>query len=171
MGALRRVTGDESPAPRSCAIVSKVPLMKLARSSISRWPAAVTIGAVGGGVAHEAASSAAKTMMSFIPRMLIEECRRRPTVCGRLRRYAHRSMGTVTALPSSRSQPFWEDMAASEHMVQIYGSHGAFIAAIEGFVASSMRGGESAIVIASAVHLHALEKRLRDADLDIEAAR
>jgi hypothetical protein len=80
-------------------------------------------------------------------------------------------MGTVTALPNARSQPFWDDMGASEHMVQIYGTHGAFLAALEGFVASALRDGESAIVIASAVHLHALEKRLRDAGHDVEAAR
>jgi hypothetical protein len=80
-------------------------------------------------------------------------------------------MGTVTALPNSRSQPFWEDMGASEHMVQIYGSHGAFLAALEGFVSSALQARESAIVIATAAHLHAIEKRLRDAGIDVAAAR
>src|SRR4051794_32550571 len=83
----------------------------------------------------------------------------------------NRSMGTVTALPNSRSQPFWEDMGASEHMVQIYGGDAAFLAALEGFVASALQAGESAIVIATAAHLHAIEKRLRDAGVDVEASR
>jgi hypothetical protein len=78
-------------------------------------------------------------------------------------------MGTVTALPQARA--FWGEMAPCEHVVQIYGDDSVFIDGLEGFVGNALRNGESAIVIATAAHLHALEKRMRDRGVDVAAAR
>jgi hypothetical protein len=78
-------------------------------------------------------------------------------------------MGTVTALPQPRS--FWGEMAPCEHIVQIYGDDSVFIDGLEGFVGNALRNGESAIVIATAAHLHALEKRMRDHGIDVAGAR
>lgn len=80
-------------------------------------------------------------------------------------------MGTITALPHQHTQIFWGEMAPCEHIVQIYGDDSVFFDALEGFVASALRNGESAIVIATAGHLHTIEKRMRDHGIDVEAAR
>ena len=78
-------------------------------------------------------------------------------------------MGTVTALPQPRA--FWGEMAPCDHIVQIYGDDNVFIDGLEGFVGNALRTGESAIVIATAAHLHALEKRMRDRGVDVARAR
>jgi MEDS: MEthanogen/methylotroph, DcmR Sensory domain len=78
-------------------------------------------------------------------------------------------MGTVTALPAARA--FWGEMAPCDHVVQIYGDDRVFIDALEGFVGNALREGESAIVIATAPHLHGLERRLREHGVDVERAR
>ncbi len=78
-------------------------------------------------------------------------------------------MGTVSALPSAKS--FWGEMAPCEHIVQIYGDDSVFLDGLEGFVGNALRTGESAIVIATASHLHGLEKRMRDHGVDVQGAR
>jgi hypothetical protein len=78
-------------------------------------------------------------------------------------------MGTVTALPTPKA--FWGEMAPCDHIVQIYGDDNVFIDALEGFVGNALRAGESAIVIATPSHLHALEKRMRDRGVNVEEAR
>ena len=78
-------------------------------------------------------------------------------------------MGTVTALPAARA--FWGEMAPCDHVVQIYGDDRVFIDALDGFVGNALREGESAIVIATASHLHALEARMRLRGIDVERAR
>ncbi len=78
-------------------------------------------------------------------------------------------MGTVTALPGAKA--FWGEMAPCEHIVQIYGDDSVFIDGLEGFVGNALRNGESAVVIATATHLHSLEKRMRERGVDVERAR
>ena len=78
-------------------------------------------------------------------------------------------MGTVTALPQAKA--FWGEMAPCEHVVQIYGDDAVFIDGLEGFVGNALRTGESAIVIATSAHLHALEKRMRERGVDVAKAR
>ena len=80
-------------------------------------------------------------------------------------------MGEVRALKSIHSGFFWGEVAPMDHMCQIYGSDMTFMDALEGFVGSGLRAGESVIVIATAGHLHALEQRLRGAWLDLDRAR
>lgn len=79
-------------------------------------------------------------------------------------------MATVTVLPGTRTEIFWGEMAPCEHVVQMYADDSVFLDALEGFVGSALRDGESAIVIATAAHLHGLEKRMRDHGVDVESA-
>ena len=79
-------------------------------------------------------------------------------------------MGTITALPGA-TQVFWGEMAPCEHAVQIYGDDSVFIDGLEGFIGNALRNGESAVVIATVAHLHALEKRMREHGIDVEGAR
>ena len=80
-------------------------------------------------------------------------------------------MGTVSTLPIADPQVFWAEMAPCEHVVQIYGDDRVFLDGLEGFVGNALRQGEAAIVIATALHLHGLEARLRRNGVDVERAR
>lgn len=80
-------------------------------------------------------------------------------------------MGTVTVLPSVDPQVFWAEMSPCEHVVQIYGDDRVFLDGLEGFVGGGLRRGESAVVIATATHLHGVEKRMRQNGVDVDRAR
>ena len=80
-------------------------------------------------------------------------------------------MGTVTVLPGADPEVFWAEMSPCEHVVQIYGDDRVFLDGLEGFIGNGLRGGESAIVIATVTHLHGLEKRMRQNGVDVDRAR
>jgi hypothetical protein len=80
-------------------------------------------------------------------------------------------MGTVSQIKNPRTNAFWGELVPNDHSVQIYRDDDAFLGALEGFVGSGLRSGESVIVIASAAHLHDLEKRLRGTWIDLDRAR
>jgi hypothetical protein len=80
-------------------------------------------------------------------------------------------MGTVTALQNPRNEGYWQDLGKCDHAVQIYGDEATFMDALEGFVGSGLRKGESVILISTAAHMHELEKRLRASWIDIDRAR
>lgn len=80
-------------------------------------------------------------------------------------------MAGVAKLTNVRTESFWGELAPREHSVQIYGSDEAFLDALEGYVSAGLRRQEGVILLASAAHLHALEKRLRANWLDIDRAR
>jgi hypothetical protein len=80
-------------------------------------------------------------------------------------------MGTVTQMPNLDSRIFWAEMSPCEHVVQIYGDDRVFLDGLEGYVGNGLRAGESAIVIATAMHLHGLENRLRANGIDVESVR
>jgi hypothetical protein len=80
-------------------------------------------------------------------------------------------MGSVSVLPSRNPQVFWDEMSSCEHVVQIYGNDRVFVDGLEGFVANGLRAGESTIVIATAMHLHGLEARMRANGIDVERVR
>lgn len=70
-----------------------------------------------------------------------------------------------------RSARFWAGMAPCDHPLQIYADEELFLDALQGFVASGLRADEGVVVIATAPHLHGLEKRLRADGLDVDRAR
>jgi len=80
-------------------------------------------------------------------------------------------MGSVSVLPSPDPQVFWAETSACEHVVQIYGDDRVFLDGLEGFVGSALRAGESAVVIATARHLHGLETRMRAKGIDVDRVR
>ena len=80
-------------------------------------------------------------------------------------------MGTVSTLPAGRPDVFWGEMSPCDHVVQIYGDDRVFLDGLEGFIGNGIRAGESAIVIATAMHLHGLEKRMRQNGVDVDAAK
>lgn len=80
-------------------------------------------------------------------------------------------MGSVSQIRNPRTNAFWGELVPNDHSVQIYRDDDAFLNALEGYVGSGLRSGESVIVIATAAHLHELEKRLRGTWIDLDRAR
>ena len=58
------------------------------------------------------------------------------------------------------SKDFWGEIAPSEHVVQIYENDKVFLDLLHGFVSDGFDAGDCVIVIATASHLQALDKRL-----------
>jgi hypothetical protein len=73
--------------------------------------------------------------------------------------------------PTPRSGAYWGKLPSREHAVQIYGDEHTFMDSLEGFVGAGLRADEGVVVIATARHLHELEKRLRGSWLDLDRAR
>jgi hypothetical protein len=80
-------------------------------------------------------------------------------------------MATILKQLNPRNDVFWDALDPTDHSVQIYGDEPAFMDALAGYVRSGLRNDESVIVIATAVHIHDLEKRLRQSWIDIDRAR
>jgi hypothetical protein len=74
-------------------------------------------------------------------------------------------------LQNPRTGAFWGQMPETEHAVQVYRDDKTLLDSLESFVASGLRCGESVILIATASHLHEVEKRLRGGWVDLDRAR
>ena len=70
-----------------------------------------------------------------------------------------------------RTGAFWAQLSETEHAVQVYRDDHTFLDCLETFIGSGLRAGESVIIVATAPHLHELEKRLRRGWLDLDRAR
>ena len=78
----------------------------------------------------------------------------------------------MTYISPIKTGLFWSGLARADHVCQLYPTDVTLLNALESFVASGLRHGESVIVVATASHLHALEQRLRIGNwLDIDRAR
>ena len=78
----------------------------------------------------------------------------------------------MTSISPVKTGLFWTGLARADHVCQLYPTEATFLNALESYVASGLRHGESVVVIATAAHLHALEQRLRIGNwIDIDRAR
>jgi hypothetical protein len=68
----------------------------------------------------------------------------------------------------SKAAIFWGEIAPCEHVVQIYEDNDIFLETLAGFVGSGINAGDSVIIIATPVHVAALEKRLEAHGLNIQ---
>lgn len=62
----------------------------------------------------------------------------------------------------SKADIFWGEIAPCDHVLQIYENDDIFLDALAGFVGGGINAGECCIVIATDVHLRALEARLTE---------
>ena len=62
-------------------------------------------------------------------------------------------------------------MSACEHFVQIYETDNAFLDTLAGFIGGALRDGQGAVIIATAAHRGALDRRLLDIGIDISTAK
>lgn len=65
---------------------------------------------------------------------------------------------------------FWGEISPCEHLVQIYQDEGVFLDSLEGFVAGGILAGDGVVVIATPLHLAALNERLLARNIDIATA-
>jgi hypothetical protein len=70
----------------------------------------------------------------------------------------------------SNTQSFWDKIAPCSHMVQFYEDNDALLNSLEGFVSGGIQADETVIVIATPLHLHSLEKRLKQMDVNVVEA-
>ena len=78
----------------------------------------------------------------------------------------------MTSISPVKTGLFWTGLARADHVCQLYPTDATLLNALESYVASGLRHGESVVVIATAAHLHALEQRLRLGNwIDIDRAR
>jgi hypothetical protein len=68
---------------------------------------------------------------------------------------------------SAPEQIFWGEIAPCDHVVQIYENDEAFLTILTGFASSGINAHESVVVIATEVHLTALNKRLTELGYEI----
>ena len=78
---------------------------------------------------------------------------------------------TLSSVQSPRTGAYWGQLAEMDHAVQVYRADEILLDSLESFVASGLRSGESVVVIATAAHLHELEKRLRGGWVQIDRCR
>ena len=71
----------------------------------------------------------------------------------------------------NRSPVFWGEIAPCEHIAQFYEDDGVLLDTLAGFVGGGLKAGEGAIVLATAGHLKALEKRLEETGVNVATAR
>src|ERR1700731_609677 len=71
----------------------------------------------------------------------------------------------------SRNEIFWGEIAPCEHIAQFYEDDGVLLDTLTGFIGGGLKAGESAIVIATAEHLKALERRLEASGVDVATAQ
>jgi hypothetical protein len=66
---------------------------------------------------------------------------------------------------------FWGEIAPCDHVVQIYENDDIFIDSLAGFVGGGINGGDSCIIIATQIHIQALENRLCDFGIHPESLK
>jgi hypothetical protein len=72
---------------------------------------------------------------------------------------------------ASGTDVFWGEIAPCEHIAQFYEDDGVLLDTLAGFVGGGLKAGESAIVLATAEHLQALEQRLTASGVNLGTAK
>ena len=80
-------------------------------------------------------------------------------------------MNSNVNFQSKGTQIFWGEIAPCEHIAQFYEDDGVLLDTLTGFIGGGLKAGESAIVIATAEHLKALERRLEASGVDVATAQ
>lgn len=80
-------------------------------------------------------------------------------------------MSAVPSKTSIRSGTFWSDLKPGEHLLQCWYHEDDLLDALEGFVGAGLREGQGVVLIAGALHVHEVEKRLRSHWADLDRAR
>jgi len=74
-----------------------------------------------------------------------------------------------TSWMQSKASAFWDDIAPTDHVIQLYENDHILIDALAGFVGSGINAGDSCVVIATRAHINALNERLREHGIHLQA--
>jgi len=69
----------------------------------------------------------------------------------------------------TKADIFWAEIAPCDHVVQIYETDAIFLDALAGFVGGGINADDCCIVIATQAHLKALEERLKNFGIHVDA--
>jgi hypothetical protein len=72
---------------------------------------------------------------------------------------------------TTNHRTFWADIAPGEHLVHIYNSDEILLDVLENFARAGFDKGEAVVLIATPIHLAALNSRLISAGYDLESLR
>ena len=78
-------------------------------------------------------------------------------------------LSTSTKWQSSKTRVFWGEIAATDHLVQIYENDEDFLDLLESFVCDGINANDCVIIIATSSHLSCLETRLMLKGLDVKS--
>ncbi|MDB5232671.1 MAG: hypothetical protein JWN76_3476 [Chitinophagaceae bacterium] len=78
-------------------------------------------------------------------------------------------LNTGAEWQTSNADIFWGEIAACEHVVQIYEQDAIFLDSLAGFVGGGINSGDCVIVIATKEHLQALDTRLNNYGIQVDA--
>ena len=70
---------------------------------------------------------------------------------------------------TSNLQVFWGEIAPCDHLVQVYENERIFLDTLEGFAGTGFLANDSVVIIATSIHLDALNARLRSQGFDLNA--
>ena len=76
----------------------------------------------------------------------------------------------VQAAALKNNEVFWGEITPCDHLVQIYQHDEALIDSLEGFIAGGLLAGDDVVLIATPLHLAALECRLADQGINLASA-
>ena len=70
---------------------------------------------------------------------------------------------------TSNLQVFWGEIAPCDHLVQVYENEKIFLDTLEGFAGTGFLANDSVVIIATSIHLDALNARLCSQGFDLNA--
>ena len=68
---------------------------------------------------------------------------------------------------NSNIQVFWGEIAPCDHLVQVYENDKIFLDTLEGFAGTGFLANDSVVIIATSIHLDALNERLQKQGFDL----
>ncbi len=80
----------------------------------------------------------------------------------------NRGISMSNTWEESKAEIFWGEIAACDHVVQIYEDDSTFLDVLAGFVGAGINSDDAVIVIATKQHLESLETRLRGHGIHVD---
>lgn len=78
-------------------------------------------------------------------------------------------MNINTEWKNKRADLFWSEVAATDHVLQVYEDENVFMNTLAGFVGAGINAGDSCIIIATKEHLQLLESRLKSYGVHVDS--
>lgn len=80
-------------------------------------------------------------------------------------------MNNETAWKLANADLFWGDLAFCDHVLQVYDNDELYIDAFAGFISTGLHLGDCCVVFATKAHRKALDTKLANLGIDVDAAK